>query len=482
MDKSLLKERSLNYRQKVHDDIRRRILSRNRSYLIINSAQEKPTYTPDQRLSIILDLVFKITHSKINQSVLSKMESLFEILIDNQGQNAKIFDYVVLLSKYVIDGESTVADTNASTEEGAHLRDNLITWMLRILIELAEESIEVRYLILNSPIAKSVISESITCNNPLHLSLAASFLNSLLTHNTNNIDKFDQGSYEAVFTRALFRLHAHFAKDELICFQEETNSNCDQSDEFKMGVLDSAEGITKLIDEDSWQEFVDRSKLSALLKTAVSFLKMSKNDLQMTDTHLSLLQSLSSHISESDCDALIADSDLFGLLKGILLSSTKQMSVKQKVIFIFSNLIVASLPMAKLILSDTDTVNFLLQNVVQRQRNQASEDCLQCICNLTVFMDRFVVEFVARFDIVEFLFGFVKEVHHDSSGSTYLLIFLQALENLLRLDRQFNFQLREQMAESDKVQFIAELQYATSRSVYNKAQDILNEYFEDLID
>lgn len=485
MDKSLLKERSTNYRQKVQAEIRKRILGRNRVYLTMISAQDKPSYTTDEKLSRILDLVFRMTHSRVDRTILSNMQLLFEMLIDNQGHNAKIFDYIIDLAKYVLQCQGFATDTNALANQDTGLQDEMITWILRILIELAEESIEIRYLILNSSIVQSVISESITCNDLMHLSLAASFLNSLLSHNTNDLDKFNQNSYDVVFTGALVKLHNHMFKSDSGSFHEETNSNENVNpEEFKMGVLDSVEGLTKLIDENTWYEFIDRSKLITLLNISTSFLKMFSDDLQMTDSLLSLLQSLSSHVKEPECSALVSDSELFTLLKKILLSSTKQMSLKRKIIFSFSNLIITSLKIAMIILSDTDIVNFLLQNVVQQRNNQMGEDSLLCICNVTGFMDRFVVEFVVRFDIVEFLFEFIKDVQHDSDSRGLILfrIFLEALENLLYLDRQFNFQLKEKIAEGDKIQFIAEQQYATSKQVYNKAQDILNEFFEDFLE
>jgi hypothetical protein len=486
MNRLELKDKSWTYRQNLRIESRKRLFHSNRNYVESIAPQIDCLQKAQDKMTRLLKLVRNLEESRINDSYLLKLTLLRSILPETAGQNSKVFDIICQIILKAINVKFGDFDDQINSQTNGELYSELFMNVqitnLRILMELAEESIELRYLILNSVLVGRVISEAIFTQNIVYMAIASSLLNSLISSDPLVIERYKQNEYFRVFHKAFVKLNQHYSSIKDTNFPENSLFTSEENQDIKISLSDTLEGVSKSYDMMNGIDIENLNSQSSLLLNTCELFKKFKSDLLVFNNLLSVFESLSGLFEIKECDYLVSDCEIYNILKSKLLSQTIQMDIKKKIIFVIGNCVITSPFAANKFFSDPQFVEFILGNIVEKQNTDFGEDCLLCLCNLTKYNEQFVVSFISNYQIIEYLFALVSNINDGPNECMFIRIFLEALENLLRLDRHFNFQLQHEIANSDKIETLSNLQYHKNNLVYERVYSILNEFFEEIID
>lgn len=213
----------------------------------------------------------------------------------------------------------------------------------------------------------------------------------------------------------------------------------------------------------------------------VYFFMKSQHSLRLNNSFIQVLASYMSDIEHNEiAEYIMITGGCLSALYAKLINPNLQIFIKEKILFTITNSMVNS---EKIIIEFINCPN-LIQNlsdfIFVYNNERLTTEVVWCLCSMTNFNYVDTYKAFCSKSLDKLILSALTKIAR-STDVVSLCLLLDALKNLLDTDQKVGGRLTEEIKNGEIIDILADLQMHKRRKVYDRAYDILTEYFDDMV-
>lgn len=213
----------------------------------------------------------------------------------------------------------------------------------------------------------------------------------------------------------------------------------------------------------------------------IDFFRRTQGSLRLCNAFIQVLSSYMSSVEHPEIiEYLMITQGCLSILCQKLMNSNVQNFIKEKILFTIGNSIVSSEKVAVAFMDYPGLSKQLEEFIFIFDNDRLTSEVIWCLGTLSNFTYTETYEAFLKHGFDKLVLNSLPKIS-KSTDIVSLCVLLDALKNLLQIDQQHEGQVSENIKNGEIIDLLAELQTHKRHKVYDKAYDILTEYFEDMI-